>query len=186
MNDTIFLDHLRQRYDAGERFRLLCFWDEPAPEDGSVSKACLSQWFEAAIVIDGVRYPTNEHYMMAAKALLFGDRERFEQIVAAPSPGQAKVYGRKVEGFDEGVWCGHRFRIVCEANRAKFTQHPALGKFLLGTENLILVQASPFDRIWGAGLSENHADIENPNHWKGLNLLGFALITVRDYMRQTQ
>jgi ribA/ribD-fused uncharacterized protein len=186
MNDAIFLEQLRQRYNAGEQFQMLFFWDEPALEDGGVSKACMSQWFEAPIELAGIRYPTNEHFMMAAKAQLFGDQRHFEQIIAAPSPAQAKTYGRKVQGFDEERWCDQRFQIVCEANQAKFSQHPVLGKFLLDTHDKILVQASPIDRIWGVGLSETDTEITNPNAWKGLNLLGFALMTVREALRQAQ
>lgn len=184
MNDTIYCEQLRQRYNAGERFRMLCFWDETAPANGSVSSACLSQWFGAPIELDGIRYPTNEHFMMAAKALLFGDQQRFEQIITAPSPGLAKVFGRKVQGFDEETWYGQRFAIVCQANQAKFSQHPNLRQFLLETENHVLVQASPIDRIWGVGLPQSNTNINNPNAWRGLNLLGFALMKVRESLRE--
>ncbi|WP_444942547.1 NADAR domain-containing protein [Microbulbifer sp. ZKSA004] len=54
-----------------------------------------------------------------------------------------------------------------------------LKQFLLNTEDRVLVEASPVDRIWGIGLAQDNSASENPNDWKGLNLLGFALMEVR-------
>jgi ribA/ribD-fused uncharacterized protein len=77
------------------------------------------------------------------------------------------------------VWDEQRLRIVTSGNEAKFGQNPELGAFLSGTANKVLVEASPTDRIWGIGLSENDSRAENPLEWKGLNLLGFALMIAR-------
>ena len=67
-------------------------------------------------------------------------------------------------------------------NAAKFTQHPDLGRFLAGTGPRVLVEASPSDRIWGIGLRASHPDAARPSRWRGLNLLGFALMNVRDQL----
>ena len=72
-----------------------------------------------------------------------------------------------------------------EGNRAKFSQHPDLQEFLLGTGERVLVEASPVDRIWGAGLAADDDRIADPHSWRGLNLLGFALMTVRDELAET-
>jgi ribA/ribD-fused uncharacterized protein len=50
---------------------------------------------------------------------------------------------------------------------------------ILNTRNRILVEASPADKVWWIGLEEDSADANNPFHWNGLNLLGFALMEVR-------
>ena len=42
-----------------------------------------------------------------------------------------------------------------------------------------VIEASPLDRIWGVGMEATHADIARPSTWRGLNLLGFALMEVR-------
>ena len=81
------------------------------------------------------------------------------------------------------VWNAHRFDIVCRANFAKFSQHADLKAFLLQTGNRILVEASPVDSIWGIGLAQDDPHAENPLQWQGLNLLGFALMKVRDQMQ---
>nr|WP_276312566.1 NADAR domain-containing protein [Pseudoalteromonas rubra] len=45
-------------------------------------------------------------------------------------------------------------------------------------------RASPVDKIWGIGLAEDHEFASVPQKWKGLNLLGYALMTVRDQLLQ--
>ena len=51
------------------------------------------------------------------------------------------------------------------------------------TSNRILVEASPVDTIWGIGLTKDSRDVENIYTWRGLNLLGFALMEVRDFLK---
>ena len=41
----------------------------------------------------------------------------------------------------------------------------------------------PYDRVWGIGLTANHEDATDPERWRGTNLLGFALMEVRDRLR---
>lgn len=118
--------------------------------------------------------------MMAEKARLFQDEVALARVLAARHPRDAKLAGRSVKGFCEEVWLRERFRIVVEASEAKFSQHPDLGRFLLGTGHRVLVEASPVDRIWGIGLAATEPGLENPSTWRGLNLLGFALMVARD------
>ena len=142
--------------------------------------ACLSQWFPAAFTVDGIRYATAEHWMMAEKARLFEDGLALARVLAKDDPGAAKAAGRSVRGFDEAVWRRHRFDIVVRGNRAKFEQHPLLRDFLLATGDQVLVEASPVDPIWGIGLAAGDPRAQDPMHWQGLNLLGFALMAARD------
>ena len=136
--------------------------------------------------MDGVSYPSAEHYMMAAKARLSGDGEAAERILAAPHPGAAKALGRQVHGFDEQCWAEHRFDAVVAGNTAKFGQHPELRDFLAGTGSRVLAEASPLDRVWGIGLAADDERATSPERWPGLNLLGFALMEVRHQLRAQQ
>jgi ribA/ribD-fused uncharacterized protein len=117
--------------------------------------------------------------MMAEKAKLFGDNQAFTAIVASESPSRAKALGRKVRNFDEQIWSNHRFDIAVRGNRAKFEQNTELRDWLLGTRNQVLVEASPRDRIWGIGLAAEDERALDPKTWRGLNLLGFALMRAR-------
>ena len=116
---------------------------------------------------------------MAEKARLFGDEEAALKIVGAKNPGEAKKLGRLVSHFNEQIWIDNRFEIVVKANRAKFDQNVELKEFLLNTGERVIVEASPIDRIWGIGLPQDSAAASNPAQWKGLSLLGFALMEVR-------
>jgi ribA/ribD-fused uncharacterized protein len=165
--------------ESGNKVTYLFFWGHRKPKNG-LTQSCLSQWYESGFEIDGITYPTAEHYMMAKKAKLFNDLDTHRKIIGASHPGQAKKYGRNVRGFDERTWGDQRFEIVVRGNLAKFSQNKPLGEFLLKTGNRILVEASPVDRVWGIGMAADNPDIENPGQWKGLNLLGFALMAVRD------
>lgn len=96
------------------------------------------------------------------------------------NPKEIKVLGRQVKNFDENIWKKNRYSIILNGNYAKFMQNEDLRLFLISTKDSILVEASPYDKIWGIGMSSNNENIENPLLWRGLNLLGFALMEVRD------
>ena len=173
------LTRLRAFTAAGGQVEFLHFWGHRPPVGGGVGPGCLSQWWPSPFVVDGVRYATAEHYMMVGKARLFGDEATAGRILATPDPERVKALGRRVAGFDEQVWRAHRFDIVVAGGTAKFGQHPELRRFLTGTGDRVLVEASPVDRIWGIGLTATDPDAADPARWKGLNLLGFALMRVR-------
>jgi ribA/ribD-fused uncharacterized protein len=120
--------------------------------------------------------------MMWRKATLFGDNETASQILAASHPRQAKALGRQVTGFNQRVWDSHRYDAVVAGNLAKFSQHDELRTFLLGTGERVLVEASPVDRIWGIGLAADDPRAGDPAQWRGPNLLGFALMEVREVL----
>jgi len=178
-NEPRDLNTLHAAIASGWAPKYLFFWGHTARDPASVGKECLSQWYPAAFEVAGVRYATAEHWMMAEKARVFGDRDAAERAAAEPHPGAAKRVGREVRGFDPEVWEERRFGIVVAGNRAKFTQHPELRRFLLGTGARVLVEASPVDRVWGIGLAADDPRAADPHTWEGLNLLGFALMQVR-------
>lgn len=164
---------------AGGHPKWLMFWGHRPVKDGAVDASCLSQWWPASFVVDATTYGSAEHWMMAGKARLFGDEQTREQILAARTPAEAKKLGRLVSDFDEQVWAAARFELVVQGSVAKFDQHPELLTYLLGTSNRVLVEASPMDRVWGIGLASTDDDATEPERWRGLNLLGFALMEAR-------
>jgi ribA/ribD-fused uncharacterized protein len=167
-------------HDAGASQKYALFWGHRPERNGRTGRGCFSQWWPAPVSIDGVSYPTAEHWMMAEKARLFGDEEGLAKVLAARSPGAAKAAGREIRGFDEDRWVDERYDIVVTGTLAKFSQHPALARILSETGAMILVEASPTDRVWGIGLSANDETATDPSRWRGLNLLGFALMDVRE------
>ncbi|EJH4942517.1 NADAR family protein [Listeria monocytogenes] len=174
------LEKIQHKYRKGEKLKYIFFWGHQPAEDGKISKSCFSQWWICSFKVDGVEYNCAEQFMMAEKAKLFNDMEMREKILAAKHPKQAKDFGRLIRGFQEDIWLKNRFNIVMRANQAKFSQNEELKKFLMQTKKRILVEASPVDKIWGIGMAADNKNVENPLYWKGLNLLGFALMAVRD------
>jgi ribA/ribD-fused uncharacterized protein len=158
---------------------VVAFWGHTPEREDVLDPSCLSQWWPAPFVHDGDTYATAEHWMMVQKARLFQDAAVATNILADPSPKAAKAFGRTVRGYDGSRWEAARFDVVVAGNLLKFTQHLALRAFLLGTEDRVLVEASPVDAIWGVGLSAKDADVRHPSRWRGQNLLGFALMHVR-------
>lgn len=138
-----------------------------------------SQWRIAPMIIDGVQYNCCEQYMMHQKALLFEDYDTARQILRTEIPREQKELGRKVKGFDKDKWDSVCMGIVYKGNYAKFTQNEILKGELIATGDRILVEASPYDKIWGIGMGEDDENIEDPSKWKGLNLLGWTITLVR-------
>jgi ribA/ribD-fused uncharacterized protein len=163
--------------------KLLLFWGHTPRADGTLGPSCLSQWWPSPFTVDGVEYATAEHWMMAAKARLFGDEEAERAAVAAGHPSQAKKAGRLVRDFDDAVWERERYGIVVEGSVHKFGQDAGLRGFLLATGERLLVEASPMDRIWGIGLAADDERAQDPARWRGLNLLGRALVEARERLR---
>lgn len=174
---------LSQKYTDPKDIPFFFFWGHQPSQDGTITKSCFSQWWVAPFEVDGMTYRTAEHWMMAGKARLFKDAETLGIILAAKNPADAKKAGRLVQRFDAKIWDAHKFDIVVEGNWHKFRQNETLGGFLAGTENRVLVEASPRDTIWGIGMGDKHPNARNPEKWRGENLLGFALMEVRDKLK---
>jgi ribA/ribD-fused uncharacterized protein len=120
-----------------------------------------------------------EQYMMYKKATLFYDYDAALEIMKAKRPVDQKSLGSTVKNFNQIEWNENKERIVYEGNMYKFAQHPEIAKELIATGDRIIVEASPSDTIWGIGLHYDNKDVEDETKWKGLNLLGKALMRVR-------
>ncbi|TKB47291.1 MAG: NADAR family protein [Mesorhizobium sp.] len=174
---------LEKTFRAKPRQKFLFFWGHQPSKDGRITTSCFSQWWHAPFTVDGLSYPTAEHWMIAEKARLFGDAQTATQILEAASPKQAKQLGRQVSGFDGTKWDADKYRIVTEGSFQKFRQNAALREYLLSTHDRVLVEASPVDRVWGIDLAADDERAVNPLLWRGENLLGFALMQARDRLR---
>lgn len=174
------LEMLCDAYPKGNKYNFLFFWGHTPAKTGVIDKSCLSQWWMQNFTVDGMSYVCAEQYMMAEKARLFNDALMLEKIMQAKHPKEMKAYGRKVKNFNAEVWDAACYEIVLKGSLAKFGGNEDLLQFLLSTHNRILVEASPYDKIWGIGMRESDPDTPNPLKWRGRNLLGFALTEARD------
>ncbi|HEY4223711.1 MAG TPA: NADAR family protein, partial [Myxococcota bacterium] len=166
---------LERRAATGEALAYVFFWKH-TPVVAAPDARVLSQWSPHGFTIDGTRYPTAEHYMMAEKARLFGDEDARAKILLSSKPNDVKALGRAVRNYDDKKWSHARFDVVVRGSRAKFSASDALRAYLVSTAPKILVEASPLDTIWGIGLAADAPNASTPSSWRGLNLLGFALM----------
>jgi ribA/ribD-fused uncharacterized protein len=144
------------------------FWNGP-----------FSQWSSSKFTFEGVSFNCAEQAMMYHKALTFEDSEIAEQVLQARTPKAQKALGRKVSNFNESTWDDVKFDLIVNINIAKFQQSKTHYKDLQATGDKLMVEASPYDKIWGIGMRENEAKNTSPENWKGENLLGKALDVVK-------
>jgi len=145
-----------------------------------------SQWHPSNFTIDGREYNCCEQYMMAKKALTFNDQESYKMIMYSDNPRDQKAFGRRVKNFNAEVWSVISREVVYQANYAKFTQNPELRKQLMATGDLEIVEASPYDKIWGIGLGEEDPRAWDKSTWEGTNWLGEAIMRVRETLRKEE
>ena len=170
------LSNLKEVSTGGEE-KFTFFWNGP-----------FSQWTEAFFEIEGITYNCAEQYMMAEKARLFNDDQALEAIMESKDPRQQKQLGRMVKGFSVEMWeekallNGEPYccNLVYMGSLAKFTQNRDLLLKLLDTAGTTLVEASPYDAIWGIGLTESDPRAKNRDTWLGRNWLGEVLTELRE------
>lgn len=153
----------------------VAFWGSP-----------FSNFYECKFVEGDNVWSSSEQCFMAKKAIFFGDRETFLEIIQAKTPKEAKKLGRKVKNFDEKAWSEVSFNMMYEAVYAKFSQNEDLKTLLLSEEyeNKSFVEGSPYDAIWGVKMYWNNPKIDDEDNWKGENKLGKVLDKVREEIKK--
>lgn len=157
---------------------MIGFW-KPKQENGY-----LSNWYTSEFDFDGHHFYNSEQAFMYLKAKLFNDLETLDKILSNKSPMICKNLGRAVKPFDPVIFDEHKYQFMVDVLVAKFSFNQELLSLLLATNDEILVEASGKDKIWGIGLTVEHVDFNNPDKWPGQNLLGKALMEVREMLRK--
>ena len=142
-----------------------------------------SNWHHCEFTYKGHDFKNTEQAFMWEKAMYFNDQEIADEILITPSPSSNKGLGRAVKNFDPKTWLVDGYPIMVAVNLSKYFQNEDLKKILLRTGDKILVEASPYDTIWGIGLKESDNDVLDESKWKGKNLLGKALMDVRNHIK---
>lgn len=176
------LQELQRNIAKGQEFEYAFFWG-PFPKDGKYSP--FSQWYKSDFTVDGETYCCMEQYMMAAKATLFGDAKARALIMMTNNPKDIKALGRQVRNFNDKMWMGVMREVVIKGNYHKFIQNAKLKDLLMSTGDMVLVEASPFDKRWGIGMKADDPNADNPLKWRGENVLGFALMEVRSMIKNS-
>ena len=147
------------------------FWNGP-----------FSNWHITPMTVRDFEFNCCEQYFMTAKASMFQDRAIATQVVNTTDPKAQKALGRMINNFNKPMWDAISRDVMFRANFAKYTQNKDLHELLLSTQGE-LVEASPYDRLWGIGLSADDPRVLDKTKWKGKNWLGEILTEIRDSLR---
>ena len=140
----------------------------------------LSNWYLSDFEIDSIKFSSMEQYMMYKKAIVFDDTEIAKEILETTDVSRIKALGRQVSKYNDTHWNGVRQIIIYKGLLEKFSQNEDLKKRLLNTGNDILAECAVQDKSWGIGLSMKDVNRWDMEKWRGENLLGFALMIVRE------
>lgn len=147
------------------------FWHSDSP---------FSNWYPQPFVHDGIKFNCSEQYMMFKKAMLFKDYDVAEMIMDQTSPRKQKFLGRQVRGYDDATWMAECQPIMVPGLVSKFMQDTYSLNCMLDTGDSIIVEASPYDKVWGIGMTADDPRATDPSQWVGQNLLGIVLMDARD------
>ncbi len=126
------------------------------------------------------RFNDSETYFMWRKALHFEAWDTAKKILLTDNPKTARMLGRLfVPKFDQVEWDKVKEGIMCDGLMLKFTSSDEARDKLVATFPKTLVESSPYDKVWGIGLSERSSLLHDRTKWKGQNLLGKCLMIVR-------
>lgn len=117
------------------------------------------------ITIDGVKWPTTEHYFQAQK---FAGTGHVEAVRQAAKPMDAANMGRDRSRPLSKDWEEVKDAVMLRAIRAKFTQHEDCKSMLMSTGDAILIEHTSNDNYWADG-----------GDGTGKNALGRILMQVR-------
>lgn len=147
------------------------------------SGSYLSNFHRCIFKVNGIRFTSTEQFFHYKKALLFNDQKSMTKILATNIPIEQKQLGRKVINYNDNKWSQECYKIMKQGLYAKFDQNPVLKERLLSISNARFAEASPYDKKWGIGIKADHPNAATPSKWPGDNILGKALVEVRDILR---
>lgn len=128
----------------------------------------LSNFYPSPFILNGVYYPTVEHYFQASKTT---DPVMQEKIINAPTPAKAKMLGKKCRIKTD--WNNIKYNVMFDGVYAKFSQNVELLDKLLNTPDYLLVEKNSWnDKYWGVDINTGY----------GLNKLGEILKEVKRHL----
>ena len=143
----------------------------------------LSNWYPAAFTVNGIAFSSAEQYIMYRKCRLFGDNASAAAVLETDDPAAQQAIGRAASGFDGTVWNGMRQLVAYRGLLAKFSQNGELKRQLLETGDACRVECAHGDTVWACGIRLKEEERFDIRKWRGQNLLGFALMEVREALR---
>ena len=144
-------------------------------------KCPFSNMYRSIITYNDEFFNCVEQIFAYEKARLF-EPSVAQDIKNCTYGAQAKKLGSHVKNFDSKIWNNHRDLVMKKALRAKFDSNTRLKELLEDTKDAYLIEVSPYDKFWGAGVDRNKMIelIEQDKTYAGKNTLGNALMRLRE------
>jgi ribA/ribD-fused uncharacterized protein len=131
-------------------------------------------------------YPSSRHAIFAELATEFGDMERAKAIETAESASDIHYSVDDVAGgkeINQLKWNTTLSRLINEITVIKFKQYPELAQRLMETPTPSVIGAyEPNDIQIGIGISVDNVKARDKLSWTGENMLGKALMKIRDIL----
>jgi ribA/ribD-fused uncharacterized protein len=144
----------------------------------------LSLKWTVEIEFNNTMYNSAKQAIAAELAKVFNDQENLQKIMLADTPEEVSYELDDVPGLEnQAKWNDNIKQLLYDVNIAKFNQYPELVTRLLETKTAVLGAYIPNDNLIGIGLSLDNIQSKNPINWSGQNLLGKALMDIREKFR---
>ena len=124
----------------------------------------------------------SKSFKNAEQAFAYKKAEMMDEILKTKIGSEAKKLGSKVPNFDKYVWNSRRITIMENIIYQKF-QDSELADILRLTDDAELIEVSPYDSYWGAGVDKDQMIelIKKGQSYPGQNRLGQTLMWMRKY-----
>lgn len=144
----------------------------------------LSLKWVVGIDYNGTMYNSAHQAIYAELAKSFNDIENLRRIMMAETADEIHYSLEDVPGdANDAKWNDLIKQLIYDVNIAKFNQYPELAGRLMETKNALLGAYIPDDNLIGIGISIDNIQSKNPAYWTGQNILGKALVDIRDKLR---
>jgi ribA/ribD-fused uncharacterized protein len=148
-------------------------WSAYKPENFEYVGGWVRNWFsnfaESPFILEGINWPSVENYYQAKKS---NDPEE-QKYIALLTPSRAKQRGRTITLRSD--WESIKQDVMLTALRAKFSKSPWKERLLQTGDEMLIEWNNWNDKVWGVSIRDN----------KGQNLLGLALMKVRDELKNS-
>lgn len=152
--------------------------------DEELSASAFNMWYEAPFKVGELEYRTVRQYFLAEKAKTFGDEETRMRIIESDDSEEMESLAASVKGFDANVWEEVKYAVMLVGNYHKFWNNNDLKKMLMDSGNSVIVYTDRDDLLWGIGMDTSDTRAYTPELWQGRNLLGFAMMELRDHLNK--